>query len=126
MLYHTHVAVLLTIDTCQGDSGGPLMMFTSNQQWITVGITSAGYGCARAGYAGIYTHVGYFVAWMRSMGVTDAITASEPITMTTTTTTSAITSTTTTAKPNAATSKLIHHPLIFLIVFRVSLEWMIA
>ncbi|CAF3764259.1 unnamed protein product [Rotaria sordida] len=38
-------------DTCQGDSGGPLMMFSSNNQWVLVGVTSNGIGCARAAYS---------------------------------------------------------------------------
>ncbi|CAF3645275.1 unnamed protein product [Rotaria sordida] len=38
-------------DTCQGDSGGPLMMFSSNNQWVLVGVTSNGVGCAQAAYS---------------------------------------------------------------------------
>ncbi|CAF0787106.1 unnamed protein product [Rotaria sp. Silwood1] len=41
-------------DTCQGDSGGPLMMFSSNNQWILVGVTSSGIGCAEAAYSGMF------------------------------------------------------------------------
>ncbi|CAF1143889.1 unnamed protein product, partial [Adineta steineri] len=44
-------------DTCQGDSGGPLMMFSSSSQWVLVGLTSNGLGCAEAAYSGIYTRV---------------------------------------------------------------------
>ena len=40
------------------------MMFTSNRQWILVGITSYGYGCARAAYAGVYTRIAAFESWI--------------------------------------------------------------
>ncbi|CAF4090593.1 unnamed protein product, partial [Adineta steineri] len=53
-------------DTCQGDSGGPLMMFNSNKQWVLVGLTSNGLGCAEAAYSGIYTRVATFVSWINT------------------------------------------------------------
>ena len=63
--YHFHLFLL--IDTCQGDSGGPLMMFvTSTRQWVLVGLTSTGIGCARAEYSGVYTRVAAFQDWIRS------------------------------------------------------------
>ncbi|CAF3748788.1 unnamed protein product [Rotaria sp. Silwood1] len=52
-------------DTCQGDSGGPIMMFTTSNQWVLVGVTSYGIGCARASYAGVYTRVAYYQDWIR-------------------------------------------------------------
>jgi hypothetical protein len=52
------------LDTCQGDSGGPLMMFTTSNQWVLVGLTSYGYGCARPEYAGVYTRVAYYQSWI--------------------------------------------------------------
>ena len=55
---------LFWIDTCFGDSGGPLMMFTPNKQWVLVGLTSYGHGCARKGYAGVYTRVAAFEDWI--------------------------------------------------------------
>jgi secreted trypsin-like serine protease len=56
----------LFLDTCQGDSGGPLMMFTSSNQWLLVGLTSNGVGCAQAAYAGVYTRVAAFQSWIKS------------------------------------------------------------
>jgi secreted trypsin-like serine protease len=54
-------------DTCQGDSGGPLMMFSSNNRWILMGITSYGYGCAQPDSSGIYTRVAAFQGWIHSI-----------------------------------------------------------
>ncbi|CAF1353672.1 unnamed protein product [Adineta steineri] len=51
-------------DTCQGDSGGPLLMFTSDNVWQVVGITSNGVGCARPDLPGIYTRVAAFQVWI--------------------------------------------------------------
>ncbi|CAF1297762.1 unnamed protein product [Adineta steineri] len=51
-------------DTCQGDSGGPLLMFTSDNVWQVVGITSNGVGCARPYLPGIYTRVAAFQVWI--------------------------------------------------------------
>lgn len=57
---------LLLTDTCQGDSGGPLMMFTPSNQWVLVGLTSNGIGCARPQYSGIYTRVAVYQDWINS------------------------------------------------------------
>ncbi len=42
-------------DSCQGDSGGPLFKPASPR--TQVGIVSYGFGCARAGFPGVYTEV---------------------------------------------------------------------
>ncbi|CAF3376444.1 unnamed protein product [Rotaria sp. Silwood1] len=58
-----------TVNTCQGDSGGPLMAFTSNNQWVLVGATSSGIGCAQANYAGSYTRVAAYQSWISTTTV---------------------------------------------------------
>ncbi|HEY0699139.1 MAG TPA: serine protease [Micromonospora sp.] len=54
------------VDTCQGDSGGPMFRRDSAGAWIQVGITSWGYGCARAYKPGVYTQVSYFASAIAS------------------------------------------------------------
>ncbi len=42
------------------------MMFTSAQQWVLVGLTSFGFGCARDNYSGVYTRVAVYQDWIKS------------------------------------------------------------
>jgi secreted trypsin-like serine protease len=52
-------------DTCQGDSGGPLVVpGVQPGEWIDVGITSFGDGCALPGTYGVYTRVSRFSDWV--------------------------------------------------------------
>ena len=50
------------------------MMFTASRQWVLVGITSYGYGCARVHYAAVYTRVVHYLDWIHMMNISDAIT----------------------------------------------------
>jgi len=50
------------VDTCQGDSGGPMFRRDGFGEWIEVGITSWGAGCARPGKPGVYTQVSNFAS----------------------------------------------------------------
>ena len=49
-------------DACSGDSGGP---YIENETGFLVGLVSWGYGCARPGYPGVNTEIGYFVDWIQ-------------------------------------------------------------
>lgn len=43
------------------------MMFTKSRQWVLVGITSYGIGCALPGFAGVYTRIAAYQKWIASM-----------------------------------------------------------
>ncbi|XP_036616678.1 transmembrane protease serine 12-like [Trichosurus vulpecula] len=55
-----------SVDTCTGDSGGPLMCyFPENERFFLMGITSAGVGCGRPFFPGIYTEVQLYETWLK-------------------------------------------------------------
>ena len=55
-----------TRDTCQGDSGGPLVAKAGGKP-IQVGIVSWGHGCGLPKVYGVYTRLGNFIDWIRSV-----------------------------------------------------------
>jgi len=55
------------MDSCQGDSGGPVAVRNvEDTDWLLMGITSWGSGCAQAGRPGVYTKVSNYINWINS------------------------------------------------------------
>ncbi|XP_042307155.1 transmembrane protease serine 12-like isoform X2 [Sceloporus undulatus] len=55
------------VDSCQGDSGGPLVCYFPNvTKYYLIGITSAGIGCGRPKYPGLYVRTVKYRSWIDS------------------------------------------------------------
>ncbi|KAG8196782.1 hypothetical protein JTE90_014514 [Oedothorax gibbosus] len=51
-------------DACQGDSGGPMVNKLKDHSYVQLGVVSFGYGCAQAGYPGVYTRLSKYTQWL--------------------------------------------------------------
>jgi secreted trypsin-like serine protease len=58
------------VDTCQGDSGGPMFRRDNAGNFIQIGITSWGIGCARPRNPGVYSEVSTFAQNIASAAAT--------------------------------------------------------
>lgn len=117
-------------DTCQGDSGGPIMIFTTSNQWVIVGVTSYGIGCASASYAGVYTRIAAYQTWIATtMGSSPLNPASSGYTLSTlisrcnTSTTSVVTTIRSTTSSNVSSRFTSSWTSRSLILMLITLRW---
>ncbi|GFS01986.1 serine protease [Elysia marginata] len=54
-------------DACSGDAGSPLLCHCGANGDVKVSASvTTGFGCARAGYSGVYANVGHYSTWIKS------------------------------------------------------------
>lgn len=58
-------------DTCFGDSGAGLTIQKERDKPYLLGVASWGMGCAKKGYAGVYTRVANYTDWIESYTLSD-------------------------------------------------------
>ena len=61
------------VDACEGDSGGPLTVYVNGEP-LLAGIASTGFGCADAGYPGLYVRTTSYLDWLAANGVDTSVT----------------------------------------------------
>ena len=55
-------------DACRGDSGGALLLQDPRTlSWTAVGVVSAGHGCGRREFPGLYTRLASYLAWIEEV-----------------------------------------------------------
>ncbi|KAK3793785.1 hypothetical protein RRG08_061920 [Elysia crispata] len=54
-------------DACSGDAGSPLLCQCGTDGNVKVAATvTTGFGCARAGYSGVYANTGFYSSWIQA------------------------------------------------------------
>ncbi len=69
-----HLAISAqAIPDFQGDSGGPVVEKGSDGSYRQYGIVSWGYGCAEAGFPGVYSRVSAYADWIEQTSGVKAV-----------------------------------------------------